>query len=95
MRDGATKVLVPSVGLCVHPYLFAYAGLEVVATRLDVLEKWARILAPGGLLFWCMHNDAGPSAADFFEERGWRAVDALRGESAPGLRMVQSVHTSG
>lgn len=29
-----TKVLVPSVGLCVHPWLFADCGMHVIATDI-------------------------------------------------------------
>jgi SAM-dependent methyltransferase len=32
VRAEATRVLIPSVGICVHPWLFAERGLSVIAT---------------------------------------------------------------
>jgi SAM-dependent methyltransferase len=64
---GLSRVLIPSVGLCVHPWLFAAQGLSVVATdlatsALTVLsapEQWPRLYSLAAYERW----DIGKSAS--------------------------------
>ncbi len=66
VHAGSSRVLVPSVGLCVHPWIFAHHGLSVVATdtatiALAVLaepERWPRLFSRAAFERW----DIGESA---------------------------------
>lgn len=66
VKSGAARVLIPSVGLCVHPWLFADRGLTVVATdvaptALAALSEpagWPRLYSRAAFERWDVAQSA-------------------------------------
>jgi SAM-dependent methyltransferase len=60
VRRGKSKVLIPSVGMCIHPWLFADRGLNVIATdaahsALAVVSEpaaWPRLFSRSAFERW-------------------------------------------
>jgi SAM-dependent methyltransferase len=63
---GLSRVLIPSVGLCVHPWLFANHGLSAVATdaaasslaALSEPERWPRLYSRAAFERWDIAESA-------------------------------------
>lgn len=63
---GLSNVLIPSVGLCIHPWLFADQGLSVVATdgaasalaALSEPDRWPRLYSPSAFERWDIAESA-------------------------------------
>jgi SAM-dependent methyltransferase len=91
---GASRILIPSVGLCVHPWLFADHGLSVVATdaartALDVLaepERWPRLYSRAAFERWDIAESArfatqgNPDHFEWMPDLGDRAVRESLGQ---------------
>jgi chemotaxis methyl-accepting protein methylase len=76
---GLSRVLIPSVGLCVHPWLFADRELSVVATdaaesalaALSEPERWFRLYSRAAFERWDIAQSASYASQgnpDYFEQ---------------------------